>query len=300
MRPVRARNAEMMGESAIDEPEFAATGIHPYVVRCIRNLPDLTGKVVLDIPAGDGRASHEFRKKGADVRAFDLFPEFMRAPGIAAEHADMTVRLPLPDESVDYVICQEGIEHIPDQPGLLAEFNRVLKPGGTLLLTTPSLSHIRARLSHFLFETDLWRRMPPTELDSVWFSDQHTERLYFGHLFLIGVHHLEAICSIAGFVTQQRLRTQLSWTSIFLGIFIYPILVPMTMLTYRIYSRKNPHVSDDLRRNIWWQHVRMNISLTTLFCKHTFWVLQKRYTAAEKRQVLKRLVRQAAGMAASD
>jgi SAM-dependent methyltransferase len=280
-----------------DEPNFPDSGINPFVYDYIRSLPDLAGKVVLDIPAGDGRASHEFRKKGATVRALDLFPEFMQAPNVAAEFGDMGDPLPLEDASVDFVICQEGIEHVPDQLGLLNELNRVLRPGGSLLLTTPSMSHARARVSHLLFETDLWRRMPPTELDSVWFSEGRSDRIYFGHLFLLGVHHLETICSIAGFEARERLRTQVGWTSVVLGLLLYPLLALTTLMTYRTYSRKKREIPAALRERIWWQHVKLNLSPKTLFCKHIFWVLEKRFSVDEKRLELNRLVDRSSGSA---
>jgi SAM-dependent methyltransferase len=276
-----------MTSAPIDEgSEFAVTGINRFVYDYIRSLPDLTGKVVLDIPAGDGRASNEFHRKNATVKALDLFPEFMRAPGVDAEFGDMAETLPLPDESVDYVLCQEGIEHVSDQLGLLNEFNRVLKPGGQLLLTTPSMSHTRARLSHMLFETDLWRRMPPTELDSVWFSEGQTDRFYFGHLFLLGVHHLQTFCSIAGFETRERIATEIGWTSVILGVIMYPLFVLTTLLTYRNYSRKRREIPAELRKRIWWEHVKLNLSAKTMFCKHIFWVLDKRFSREEKRAEL--------------
>jgi SAM-dependent methyltransferase len=283
--------------AAIDNeaPRFPVTGINPFVYDFIRSLPDLTGKVVLDIPAGDGRASFEFRKKGATVKPLDLFPEFLKVPGLEAEFGDMGDPLPLPDESVDYVICQEGIEHVPNQLGLLNEFNRVLKPGGTLLLTTPSMSHARARVSHMLFETDLWRRMPPTELDSVWFSEGHSDRIYFGHLFLLGVHHLQTLCSIAGFETRERIRTQVGWTSVILGVLLYPLFLVTTLMTYRAYSRKKRDIPSALRKRIWWDHVKLNLSGKTMFCKHIFWSLEKRWTGEEKRRELVRLVDRSSG-----
>jgi len=280
-----------------EELEFAVTGINRFVYDFIRSLPDLTGKVVLDLPAGDGRASYEFHKRGATVKALDLFPEFLKVPGIEAEFGDMGETLPLPDASVDFIICQEGIEHVPDQLGLLNEFNRVLKPGGMLLLTTPSMSHARARVSHMLFETDLWRRMPPTELDSVWFSEGRSDRIYFGHLFLLGVHHLQTLCSIAGFETRERIRTQIGWTSVVLGVLLYPVLALTSLLTYRTYSKKKKGLPADLRKRIWWDHVKLNISVNTLFCKHIFWILEKRWSAEEKRSELVRLVDRSSGTA---
>jgi len=280
-----------------EELEFAVTGINRFVYDYIRSLPDLTGKVVLDIPAGDGRASYEFHKKGATIKALDLFPEFLKIPGIEAEFGDMGETLSLPDASVDFVMCQEGIEHVPDQLGLLNEFNRVLKPAGTLLLTTPSMSHARARVSHMLFETDLWRRMPPTELDSVWFSEGRSDRIYFGHLFLLGVHHLQTLCSIAGFETRERIRTQVGWTSVVLGVLLYPLLALTSLMTYRAYSKKKKALPADLRERIWWDHVKLNLSGKTLFCKHIFWILEKRWSTEEKRGELVRLVDRSAGTA---
>ncbi|TMC46506.1 MAG: methyltransferase domain-containing protein, partial [Chloroflexi bacterium] len=43
-----------------------------------------------------------------------------------------------PDGSFDTVISCETIEHLPDPRAAIAEFWRVLKPGGRLLLTAPN------------------------------------------------------------------------------------------------------------------------------------------------------------------
>ena len=48
--------------------------------------------------------------------------------------------LPLADASVDVVIMSEIIEHLVDPDGALDEAWRVLRPGGTLLLSTPNLA----------------------------------------------------------------------------------------------------------------------------------------------------------------
>jgi SAM-dependent methyltransferase len=47
-------------------------------------------------------------------------------------------RLPLADDSVDMLISLEMLEHVPDPPAVVREFGRVLKPGGTVLLSVPS------------------------------------------------------------------------------------------------------------------------------------------------------------------
>ena len=273
------------------EYDFPNRGIHDFVSRYVDGLPDLTGKVVVDIPCGDGRSSYAFALKGATVKAFDLYPEFMKIDGMKAEYADLAGRIPVEDSSVDYLICQEGIEHMPAKISLFREFNRVLRKGGSLIITAPSISHARARLSMFLMESELWRRTPPTEIDSVWFSETNSDRLYFGHLFLVGVQHLQTICTLSGFRIAERVRTRFNITSLILGILFYPLFALGSLLAYSLYKNKNTHVEKNRRYAILWDRAKLNLSPTVIFCKHLFWVLEKEHDETEVLQDLKSLTR---------
>lgn len=52
--------------------------------------------------------------------------------------------LPLADGSVDFVLCSEVVEHLDIDPMfMMVEINRVLRPGGYLLLTTPNACSAR-------------------------------------------------------------------------------------------------------------------------------------------------------------
>ncbi len=250
--------------------------MHPYVGEYIKSLPDLKGKVVLDIPCGDGEASYEFYQKGAIVKAFDLYPEFMKTKSIEAKFADLTKGIPLENNSVDYILCEEGIEHISDQVRVFQEFNRVLKKDGELLITTPNASHFRARLARFFLESDSLKKMPATEIDSIWFAEEKSNRLYFGHLFLLGVQDLQTIAAITGFQVRRRLRTDFGRNSLLIGIVLYPILVVITLLVWSKYRKKNKKIAENLRKTVLWQRVKLNIAPTTLFYKHIFWIMAKR------------------------
>ena len=70
--------------------------------------------------------------------------------------------IPLPDHSIDAIMCTEVLEHIPDPLGVIKEFKRLVKPGGYLLITAPFASithfapyHFASGLSRFFYEKNL-------------------------------------------------------------------------------------------------------------------------------------------------
>jgi len=73
-----------------------------------------------------------------------LFPAGTRYVGLDVEGNPYGVAdvvsdelLPFPSESFDLVLCIEAFQWIPDPPHAVAEFRRVLRPGGTALVTLP-------------------------------------------------------------------------------------------------------------------------------------------------------------------
>jgi ubiquinone/menaquinone biosynthesis C-methylase UbiE len=72
------------------------------------------------------------------------------------------VNIPLPDHSVDAVMCTEVLEHVPDPLAAIREFSRLVKPGGYLILTAPFCSlthfapyHFSTGFSRFFYEKHL-------------------------------------------------------------------------------------------------------------------------------------------------
>lgn len=58
-----------------------------------------------------------------------------RSPRFACGDA---MRLPLPDRSVDVIVCAQVYEHVPDDRYLAAELYRVLKPNGVVFFSGPN------------------------------------------------------------------------------------------------------------------------------------------------------------------
>ena len=104
----------------------------------LQNRDYLSGKLIVDIPAGSGFTSKLLKEVGAVVEAYDLFPEFFTFRGVVCRKADISEELPIRSGYADIVLFQEGIEHLSDQLHALKEVNRILKPGGSLIITHPT------------------------------------------------------------------------------------------------------------------------------------------------------------------
>ncbi len=66
-------------------------------------------------------------------------------------HQAHAEQIPLPDASVDLVLCHQTLHHIVDQTTALAEVFRVLKPGGRLLLAESTRAYIHSWIIRLLF-----------------------------------------------------------------------------------------------------------------------------------------------------
>ncbi len=105
----------------------------------------LTAKVrVLDVGCGNGLFLDRIRRDIADAHLSGVdYSEYQIGrpahPSLHLKQADLTRGVPFEDRSFDVVYAAEIIEHLVDPDLLLSEIRRVLRPGGTLVLTTPNL-----------------------------------------------------------------------------------------------------------------------------------------------------------------
>lgn len=97
--------------------------------------------------------------------------------------------LPVEDETYDYVVCCEVLEHMEIDPMfMLSEVNRVLKDGGTLILTTPNVVSSRG-LTKVLAGIEPYFYM----------QYQKTGSGYHRHNYEYSIHTVVSILKAAGF-----------------------------------------------------------------------------------------------------
>lgn len=105
-------------------------------------IEDVSGLEVLDLGCGTGRYANQIAMDGGNVTALD-FSEGMLAvarskPGseqVKFLQHDLHERLPLGDKQFDLVISGLVLEHLRELPPFFKEFNRVLRVGGTALVS---------------------------------------------------------------------------------------------------------------------------------------------------------------------
>jgi len=102
------------------------------------------GQRVLDLGCGGGFMAEAMAEEGADVIGVDpALPALKAAREHAAERnlhitydAGRGEAIPLPNDSVDRVVCVDVLEHVDDVARCCREIARVLKPGGLFLFDT--------------------------------------------------------------------------------------------------------------------------------------------------------------------
>jgi len=107
-------------------------------------VPVARGLRVLDAACGEGYGSALLARTAASVTGLDVDPDAVAhareryGPANLSFVAGSVADIPLPDASVDLVVSFETIEHLAGQAQMLAEFRRVLAPGGALILSSPN------------------------------------------------------------------------------------------------------------------------------------------------------------------
>jgi SAM-dependent methyltransferase len=112
-------------------PNSSRIYLESWIADCAKTLqPE---NLVLDAGAGDARYSYLFshtRYESADFGKIDK-------PYAEQTYTCDLQDIPVEDARFDAILCSQVLEHLPYPAKVLDEFSRVLKPGGTLWVSTP-------------------------------------------------------------------------------------------------------------------------------------------------------------------
>jgi malonyl-CoA O-methyltransferase len=114
----------------------------------LASLPDLSGARVADLGCGTGRYALQLARFGArEVAGIDLSPEMLRVARRKSERSedgplpvtwregDLCGCLPAEDNTFDAAVCALVVSFLPELAEPFHEIARVLRPGGTLVVS---------------------------------------------------------------------------------------------------------------------------------------------------------------------
>lgn len=125
---------------------FNDTNRNEFVKRFAQLLPP--GSKVLDAGAGPCKYKPEFQHCEYSAQDFAKYEGSEHSYGELDYVCDIT-DIPEADGTFDCIICTEVFEHIPRPDEAVKEFSRLLKAGGSLLVTAPLGSGIHMAPYYF-------------------------------------------------------------------------------------------------------------------------------------------------------
>ena len=123
---------------------FIDRASHHHMLRQVRRHAGGAAPVILEVGCSSGYGLEALRRElphaqliGADYVRGPLEMLARRVPDLPLVQFDL-VRCPLPDNSVDIVVLLNVLEHIEDDVGAVQQIQRILKPGGALVMEVPA------------------------------------------------------------------------------------------------------------------------------------------------------------------
>jgi len=168
---------------------FLATAVHRERERLgLMYVGSLSTGKILDVGCGNGSRLAAFRTLGWEAHGQEVDPQAAaqarRVSGVPV-HLGRLEELGFPDGSFDAITMSHVIEHVHRPVNLLQECRRILRAGGTLVITTPNAESY----GHSRFGSS-WRGLEPPR-----------------HLHLFSQQTLHQVAAQAGFAKCD------TWTS---------------------------------------------------------------------------------------
>ena len=178
---------------------------------------------VLDIPCGAGGFAQRVIKRGAACVPPDIADNMSVEEGRADfAPADMDQPLPFGDSAFTDIVCIDGIEHIRRGFDFIRECQRILKPGGRIILSTPNISSARSRWRWFLTGHHNKCKSP--------LNEERVTPLH--HVNMLSYPDIRYLLHSNGFRIQTVATNRIKFVSLLYAVWM-PLLYITTRLTYR-------------------------------------------------------------------
>jgi 2-polyprenyl-3-methyl-5-hydroxy-6-metoxy-1,4-benzoquinol methylase len=212
-------------------PENTSRNTHNKVTELLFN--STIHQKVFDIPSGHGAFTKRLIDKGIEVYSGDI-ENILKIDNPRFAITDMNQPIPFENDFFDAIVCIDGIEHLERQFDFTKECYRILKSGGTFILSTPNINSLRSRWRWFLTGHHNKCKSPLNE----------TKPSALHHIALISFSQLRYMLHSAKFkieiVTTNRIKP-INW----LYAPWVPLVYARTWLVFRM-EEKDP---DQKKRN---------------------------------------------------
>lgn len=148
------------------------------------------GRRVIDIGCGEGYGPSMLARVADEVLGVDIAPQVVEHAALLYPAGNLSFRvmdvnsLEVPDESFGLAVSFQVVEHLVDVSGYFRELGRVLRPGGTALITTPNRLTISPGCDRPINPFHL-REYTPEELEQElcgYFEDVSLDGMYHARL----------------------------------------------------------------------------------------------------------------------
>lgn len=151
-------SSENVRRSGFDELKAEAS--YSNYVKYVNHFGKTDDKSILDVGCGNGWSSYFLAKNSNKVTGIDIHSDGFE-PKITQNltyKQSSAMSIDFPSSTFDVVTTHECLEHIPNPELALNEFDRVLKPGGYIIIVGPNLFSLLQSIRGLMFY--VWKNRP--------------------------------------------------------------------------------------------------------------------------------------------
>lgn len=196
------------------------------IIDAVRRLHGFPRLDILDLGCGRGEILAQLHRDGCTVRGtqfraddYELHSgkERLLTDEIPVDqNVDLTRPLPYEDASYDVVILSEVVEHLTTYLPVIREAGRLLRPGGSLVLSTPNVARLHSRWHFF------WTGTHKLIRERVGWHVRPDE-LYAYHISPADFPLLHTVLFQSGLIVRAVRFTRFKWQHAWL-LLLYPLI----------------------------------------------------------------------------